>query len=177
MTISAELRDQVRMRANFACEYCGVAESDTGGLLTVDHFQPQARGGSDEIDNLLYCCHACNQFKADYWPGQATDLVLWNPRTEPRDQHLLLLDDGTLHPLTTIAAFTLKRLRLNRPPLVTYRTRQLRQAEEVRLLKRYREVIALLEQLHQEHVELLEEHRSLLEKQWTLLRALIDLDE
>lgn len=127
--------------------------------------------------NPCFICHACNQFKADYWPTQPTDSALWNPRTEPRDQHLLLLDDGTLHPLTIIGAFTLKRLRLNRPPLVTYRMRQLRQADEARVLKRYREVIALLEQLHQQHAALLEEHRSLLEKQWALLRALIDLDE
>ena len=177
MSIPVELRDQVRQRANFVCEYCGVAESDTGGLLTVDHFQPQARGGSDDIDNLLYCCHACNQFKADYWPGHATDITLWNPRTEPRDKHLLSLDDGTLHALTEIGAFTLRRLRLNRSPLVTYRIRQHRQTEEARLLKRYREVIALLEQVHQQHAALLEEHRVLLEKQWALLRALIDSQE
>ena len=177
MSISAELRDQVRQRANFACEYCGVAEADTGGLLTVDHFQPQALGGSDDLANLLYCCHGCNHFKAAYWPLQATDLALWNPRMEPRHQHLLLLDDGTLHPLTSIGAFTVKRLRLNRPPLIAYRLRQLRQTEETRLLKRYREVIALLEHLHHQQAALLEEHQSLLEKQWALLRALIDLDE
>jgi hypothetical protein len=177
MSISAEVRDQVRQRAQLACEYCGVAESDTGGLLTVDHFQPQARGGTDEIDNLLYCCHACNQFKADYWPRRETDLVLWNPRIEQRDRHLVLLDDGTLHPLTAIGSFTLKRLRLNRAPLVVFRTRQIRQMEEARLLKRYRDVIALLEQLHQQHAALLDEHRALLDKQWTLLRVLIGLDE
>lgn len=96
MSIPVALRDQVRQRANFACEYRGVAESDTGGLLTVDHFQPQARGGSDDIGNLPYCCHACNPFKADDWPSHATDITLWNPRTEPRDKHRLSLDDGTL---------------------------------------------------------------------------------
>lgn len=177
MSISAELREQVRQRAQFACEYCGVAESDTGGLLTVDHFHPQARGGSDEFDNLLYCCHSCNQFKADYWPVHETDPVLWNPRIEPHEQHLLPLDDGTLHPLTAAGAFALKRLRLNRPPLVTYRQRHLRQIEDSRLLRRYREAMTLLEQLHQQHAAILEEHRLLLEKQWTLLRALIEQDE
>jgi len=38
MTITADIREQVRQRANFACEFCGVTETDTGGHLTVDHF-------------------------------------------------------------------------------------------------------------------------------------------
>ena len=43
MTIRVEIREQVRQRANFACEFCGVSESDTGNLLTVDHFQPKRK--------------------------------------------------------------------------------------------------------------------------------------
>jgi 5-methylcytosine-specific restriction endonuclease McrA len=33
--------------------------------FTVDHVQPRARGGSDELDNLVPCCYACNVEK-DY---------------------------------------------------------------------------------------------------------------
>jgi len=55
MTISPPVLEQVRLRAQFACEYCGVMEADTGGELTVDHFQPSTRGGSDDASNLLYC--------------------------------------------------------------------------------------------------------------------------
>ncbi len=32
------LRDRVRIRARFACEFCEVTETDTGGELTIDHF-------------------------------------------------------------------------------------------------------------------------------------------
>ncbi|HZP82505.1 MAG TPA: hypothetical protein VFB21_12765 [Chthonomonadaceae bacterium] len=39
MTITALLREQVRQRANFACEYCGVTETDTASLLTIDHYR------------------------------------------------------------------------------------------------------------------------------------------
>ena len=49
MTISRNDLEQVRRRAGFACEYCSVTETDSGGPLTVDHFQPQARGGTDEL--------------------------------------------------------------------------------------------------------------------------------
>jgi 5-methylcytosine-specific restriction endonuclease McrA len=52
MTLPEALWQQVRQRAGGACEYCGVTETDSGGPLTVDHFQPQARGGSDDLANL-----------------------------------------------------------------------------------------------------------------------------
>src|SRR5438876_7017122 len=37
MTVSNTLLDQVRQRARFACEYRGVTETDSGGVLTLDH--------------------------------------------------------------------------------------------------------------------------------------------
>jgi len=73
MTISATLGEQVRQRAPFACEYCGVTETDAGGQLTVDHCQPQSLAGSDDLSNLLYCCYRCNLSKADYYPGTKFD--------------------------------------------------------------------------------------------------------
>ena len=99
MSITAKVRRVVRQRAQCACEFCGVTETDTGGDLTVDHFHPKAKGGTDELDNLLYCCHRCNQYKADYWPMQPDDPVLWHPRHDPIETHLLLLADGTLYPI------------------------------------------------------------------------------
>ena len=177
MTISAELRHLVRQRAQFSCESCGVTETDTGGELTVDHFQPQAKGGSDELENLLYCSVRCNQYKVDYWPNQPSDPQLWNPRTETAATHFLRLEDGLLYPLTPTGTFTIGRLRLNRPPLVAYRLRQQRQAEEQRLLIRYRELVELLEQLQRQHLAVLQEHRQLLEEQRRLLRALLDENE
>lgn len=174
MTVPPDLRVHVRERANFACEYCGVAESDTGGELTVDHFQPQAHGGGDHPDNLLYCCYRCNQYKADYWPEAADDPGLWNPRTDPAGLHLLALRDGRVHPLTSTGAFTIERLRLNRPPLVAFRVRRAAEAERLRLLSRYRELLRLLEQVREHQGELLAEQRSLLEEQRVLLRLLIE---
>ena len=50
MTNAAALRQQVRQRAKQACEFCGVTEMDSGGELTIDHFRPLSRGGSDNID-------------------------------------------------------------------------------------------------------------------------------
>lgn len=174
MTISAETRDYVRRRANFACEYCGVTETDTGGELTLDHYQPQAKGGTDDLHNLLYCCMRCNQYKVDYWPTRANEPRLWNPRIESASTHFLRIEDGSLYPLTAIGRFTLQRLRLNRAPLVAYRRRQQLQADERRLLLRYRELVELLDRLQAQHLALLQEQQHLLEEQRNLLRMLLD---
>jgi len=173
MTIKAAIRKQVRERAGFACEFCGISETDTGGQLTIDHFQPKAKGGDDSLDNLLYCCARCNQYKLDYWPSRPDDPPLWNPRREPSSQHFLELDDGTLHPLTPTGAFVVRRLRLNRPALVAHRVYKRLEAEETRLLTRYRDLVQLTERLLAEQSLLMEEQRALLEEQRELLGLLL----
>lgn len=173
MTITSETREQVRQRANFACEFCGVSETDTGGELTADHYQPSTKGGEDSLDNLLYCCSRCNQYKLDYWPTRPNDPPLWNPRLELASQHSLELDDGTLLPLTETGAFTIRRLRLNRPPLVAYRLRKRQRVAELRLLTQYQDLVQLLEQLNTQLSALMEEQRHLLEEQRELLRLLL----
>jgi hypothetical protein len=172
MSVPAEIQERVRERASFACEYCGVTETDVGGLLTVDHFRPTASDGSDDWDNLLYCCMRCNLYKAAYWPALASDPVLWNPRQETHETHFLLLADGTLLPLTPTGAFTIERLRLNRAPLVAHRKRRHMRAEEIQLVERYGKLLSLLEELYRQHAALLQEHRVLLEEQRTILRLL-----
>ncbi len=51
MTLRAEDRELVRRRAGYACEFCGVHETDAGGELTIDHFQPRTKGGGDDLEN------------------------------------------------------------------------------------------------------------------------------
>ena len=46
MTIPPIVRDQVRQRAHFACEFCGVSETDSGGDLTLDHFRHSLKAGA-----------------------------------------------------------------------------------------------------------------------------------
>jgi CRISPR/Cas system Type II protein with McrA/HNH and RuvC-like nuclease domain len=168
--IKASLREKVRQRADFACEFCGISETDAGGRLTVDHFRPRSRGGDDSIDNLLYCCARCNQYKLDYWPIGPDVPHLWNPRHEPATQHFLELEDGTLQPITPTGVFTLRRLRLNRPPLVAHRLRM----KELRQLERYRDLARLLESLLRQQTLLLEEQQRLLREQQRLLQILAD---
>jgi hypothetical protein len=59
------LFETVRERFRYACGYCGVTEITVGGGLTLDHYRPQAAGGDDSLDNLVYACIRCNQYKGD----------------------------------------------------------------------------------------------------------------
>lgn len=120
--------DQVRRRFGHRCGYCGVAEADAAGELTVDHFQPRSAGGDDSDDNLVYACFRCNLHKADFHPTTG-DLALGHRLLHPlRDKHAehyqLNLKTGELEPLTHTGQFHINLLHLNRPALAAYRLRQ-----------------------------------------------------
>ncbi len=79
--------------------------------------------------------------------------------------------------LGVTGAFTLRRLRLNRPPLVAHRLRRRREAEVTRLLVRYRDLTEVVERLLTQQATLLEEQQRLLEEQRRLLRLLLGDEE
>ena len=64
MAISANKRHNVFMKTFYHCAYCGKILVDNDDL-TIDHKNPKAKGGTDEMDNLVGCCKSCNQIKAD----------------------------------------------------------------------------------------------------------------
>ncbi len=174
MTITTIVREQVRQRAGFACEFCGAGETDIGAMLTVDHFQPMTKNGSDDLENLIYCCAKCNQYKSDYWPDISSDPQLWNPRHDNFATHFLLLDDGKIHPLTSLGTFTLARLRLNRPQLIAHRLQKQQRLDEQRLLTRYRDLMQLIGQLLAQQATLLAEQQEWIREQQELLRIFTD---
>lgn len=87
MSINKDTRELVCQRAKCKCEYCEISETDAGGLLTIDHYKPQTKGGTDSPENLVYCCHRCNLYKAYYYPENPTDPTIWNPRKNNRAKH------------------------------------------------------------------------------------------
>jgi HNH endonuclease len=173
MSLTASIREQVRQRAQCACEFCGVTEVDTGGMLTIDHFRPRARAGSDDLENLIYACIACNQYKQDYWPQTETAPTLWNPRQELASQHFFEQEDGQLTALTLIGIFTLQRLRLNRSQLITARQRRQQQLQAETLLRRYQELTTLQAQVNIQLTDLAMEQQVLLKEQRKWLRMLL----
>jgi CMP-N-acetylneuraminic acid synthetase len=174
MSLTASIREQVRQRAQCACEFCGVAEIDTGGMLTIDHFQPRTKAGSDDLENLIYACITCNQYKQDYWPRTATAPILWNPRQESASEHFVEQEDGQLIALTPIGIFTIKRLRLNRSQLIVARQRRQQQLQAEKLLQRYQELTTLQAQINIQLTDLAMEQQVLLKEQRKWLRMLLN---
>lgn len=113
-------RETLQRRFQFRCGYCGVSERDTGAELTVDHFQPRSQGGLQEPENWVYCCHACNEFKGNYWQPNSPHRIL-HPLRDAIAAHMVEQEDGTLYALTETGAFHIERLHLNRRQLVAYR--------------------------------------------------------
>ena len=57
------MRFEVFKRDSFTCQYCGRKAPDI--ILEVDHIEPIAGGGSDDLFNLITSCEDCNAGKSD----------------------------------------------------------------------------------------------------------------
>ncbi len=71
-------RKNVLLRDRHTCQFCGQVFS--AGELTLDHVIPRSRGGHTDWDNLVACCHACNNLKGDRLPEEAGLRLLRPPR-------------------------------------------------------------------------------------------------
>lgn len=114
------VRDAVRLRCDFRCVYCGVSETETGARLTIDHFKPVAHGGTDDADNLVYACHACNEFKGDYHETDP-DRALLHPLNDDLTAHIAETLTHSLVPLTEHGRVYIVTMRLNRVEAVARR--------------------------------------------------------
>lgn len=123
MTVSAASRAAIRTAYGGWCGYCGVSETAVGGELEIDHFHPVAAGGSDDDENLVYACTACNRFKGDFAPapGAPETLRLLHPKRDNLEVHIVETVHGRLSGLTARGWFHIQRLHLNRSQLVEMR--------------------------------------------------------
>jgi len=60
-SLSKKVRFEVFKRDKFQCQYCGKKAPDV--VLNVDHIDPVAKGGTNEVINLITSCFDCNQGK------------------------------------------------------------------------------------------------------------------
>jgi len=126
MSVTAERRAAVRVAYDYRCGYCHVPESDIGGQLQIDHYRPLSKGGSDDVDNLVYACSHCNSFKGGYWPeeGMPDSFYLLHPDEDDSAGHIEVAANGRLMGLTPRGWFHIHWLRLNRPQLIVWRQKQ-----------------------------------------------------
>ncbi|MGF1574536.1 MAG: HNH endonuclease [Cyanophyceae cyanobacterium] len=118
MSISYELRQAIRERANFVCEYCHSPERLSANRFTVDHVIPKSLGGSDALDNLALACRRCNErrynFVASVDPETQAIVPIFNPRQQKWSDHFVWLNQGiVIEGKTPIGRATCLRIDLN----------------------------------------------------------------
>ncbi|MEP6963664.1 MAG: HNH endonuclease [Acidobacteriota bacterium] len=62
-------RKNILMRDRYTCQYC--MKTLNSGELTLDHVQPRSRRGETTWENLVACCHPCNNRKGSRTPEEA----------------------------------------------------------------------------------------------------------
>jgi HNH endonuclease len=118
MSISITIRQRIRQRADFLCEYCHSSEEASTSLFTLDHLIPQSLGGTDSEDNLALACHRCNGRRYNFTTGidPETQAItpLFNPRVDQWREHFIWSKDGyKILGTTSIGRSTLDRLDMN----------------------------------------------------------------
>lgn len=71
-SISKKTRFEVYKRDKFTCQYCGRKAPDV--ILEIDHIEPVAKGGGNNILNLITNCKDCNSGKRDI-PLDTNDIL------------------------------------------------------------------------------------------------------
>jgi 5-methylcytosine-specific restriction endonuclease McrA len=71
-------RKNILIRDRNTCQYCArvLPASD----LTLDHVHPRSRGGESDWENLVACCHRCNNRKGNRLPDEAGMRLIRTPR-------------------------------------------------------------------------------------------------
>ncbi|HEX7676056.1 MAG TPA: HNH endonuclease [Bdellovibrio sp.] len=71
-------RENVYIRDNYTCQYCGTKFS--AKQLTLDHVVPASQNGPKNWTNVVSACRDCNQRKANRTPRTANMPLLNEPR-------------------------------------------------------------------------------------------------
>jgi 5-methylcytosine-specific restriction endonuclease McrA len=84
-------RKNILMRDRYTCQYC--LRTLPSSELTLDHVIPRSRSGETTWENLVACCHDCNNLKGNRTPEEAGMKLARPPRpfTLHTSRHLIRL--------------------------------------------------------------------------------------
>ncbi len=120
--IPEDVREQVRRRARFLCEYCHTNERWQYVRYTVDHIVPN---DNDSLENLALACFHCNRRKSNkisvYDEQCGKEIPLFNPRTDTWKDHFAWSDDKITIIAKTETKLTIDLLELNRERIMQIR--------------------------------------------------------
>ncbi len=118
MAVNHAVRQQIRERAGFVCEYCHSPERLSANRFTVEHLMPRSLGGSDDLINLALACRRCNERRSNFLVGVDPKTKeresLFNPRIQAWNDHFVWLDRGAvIGGISAVGRATIARLDLN----------------------------------------------------------------
>jgi len=120
------MRDQVRRRAAYRCEYCLLAEGLHPSRFTLEHVVAEKHGGLTELWNLAWACLHCNLHKGTDLVGRdgtgssAKLVPLFNRRRHKWSRHFRF-EGPYVIPRTAIGRVTVGVLAMNEPDRVQLR--------------------------------------------------------
>jgi HNH endonuclease len=92
--MDASLKETLRRRAGFRCEYCHLPEAIAELPFQFDHIVAAQHGGMPTEDNLAWACARCNRHKGPNLSGidpESGKLTrLFNPRIDVWAEHFYL---------------------------------------------------------------------------------------
>jgi hypothetical protein len=116
--MDAQLRQSVRARAGYQCEYCRLPQEFSELRFHIEHIIPRQHGGCDESDNLALACPDCNLRKGPNLTGidpQAGAVVrLFHPRRDVWSDHFGY-EGPSIVGTTAIGRTTASLLEMNDP--------------------------------------------------------------
>lgn len=121
--IPKNIREQVRRRAKFLCEYCHTNERWQYVRFTIDHILPNE---DNSIENLALACFHCNRRKSNktsiFDEKFNREIPLFNPRRDLWSEHFAWSEDKIyVVPKTEIGRVTSDLLELNRDRILHIR--------------------------------------------------------
>ena len=124
--IDADVKNLVRRRASFRCEYCRLPQSVTEIPFHVEHIVARQHGGADEPTNLALACDRCNLHKGTNLSGidpeAGCPVPLFHPRTDSWFDHFRF-NDARIEGVTGTGRATVRLLQMNALRRVQLRAR------------------------------------------------------
>lgn len=123
---TAEQKRRFQAWASGACEYCQSQAAFSSQPFAVEHILPFSKGGKTALDNLVFSCQGCNNYKFTSTTGvdsvMRKTVALFNQREQIWNAHFVWNDDFTLIiGVTPTGRATVKTLQLNREGCVNLR--------------------------------------------------------
>jgi len=124
------VREAVRRRAGYACEYCRMPQAATPLIaFHIEHILSRQHGGTDDPSGLALACDRCNAYKGPNLtsidPDSRIVVASFSPRRDVWTDHFIDRD-GEIHGLTPTGRATVRLLNMNAPRRVELRREWLR---------------------------------------------------